>query len=68
MQDIDTGLTARWVALTVISAFGLTCAVLILVGVAGPTVWFTVIAMALLALSQVLYIFRVRRRRRERGR
>jgi Flp pilus assembly protein TadB len=66
MREIDTGTAARWVALIVVSAFGLTCAALILAGVAGPTVWFTVLAMALLAVSQALFLVRVYRRRRRR--
>lgn len=61
----ETATAARWVALIVISAFALTCAILILLGVAGPGVWFTVAAMALLALSQALHLFRVARRRRD---
>ncbi|MEH3089263.1 MAG: hypothetical protein PGN24_06545 [Microbacterium arborescens] len=41
-------------------AYGLVIATLILAGVVGPTLWFTVVGMALLAMSQfgVLRSFR----------
>jgi len=68
MRETDTDTAPRWVALIVISAFGLTCAILVLTGMAGPGVWFTVVAMVLLAISQALFLLRVRRRRRERRR
>jgi hypothetical protein len=68
MRDTATDTAARWVALIVISAFGLICAILVLTGVAGQGVWFTVVAMALLAISQALYLLRAHRRRRERRR
>lgn len=35
------------------AAYGLVIATLILTGVVGPTLWFTVVAMALLAVSQL---------------
>lgn len=43
------------------AVFGLLCAVLILAGVLGPTLWVTVVAMVLLVISQALTI-RAKRR------
>lgn len=43
--------------------FGLVCAVLILTEVLSPTLWFTVVAMACLVLSQSLVIRSKRRNR-----
>lgn len=42
--------------------FGTVCAALILAGVLSPTLWFTVVAMALLVLSQAIVIATKRRR------
>lgn len=42
--------------------YGILCTVLILTGVLGPTLWFTVAAMALLALSSGMQLARTRRR------
>lgn len=53
---INVGLTVFGVL------FGVVCAVLILTGVVSGTLWFTVVAMALLVLSQGLTIRQKRRR------
>ncbi len=42
--------------------YGILCTVLILTGVLGPTLWFTVAAMALLALSSGMQLAGTRRR------
>lgn len=42
-----------WVGLIVGTLFAVVCAVLILVGVVGGGVWFTVVAMGILALSRI---------------
>ncbi|WP_455904699.1 LPXTG cell wall anchor domain-containing protein [Microbacterium sp.] len=45
------------------AVFGSLCAVLILTGVVSSTLWFTVIAMALLVISQGLIVIAKRRKR-----
>ncbi|WP_337001327.1 MULTISPECIES: hypothetical protein [unclassified Microbacterium] len=56
-----------WWAFALVGAFALTLIVLLLTGVLGPGVWWTAAAMVLLALSQVLSIRTVARRRREQA-
>lgn len=62
MRDNGTNTNVNLGLLIFGGAFGLVCAVLILTGVLSPTLWFTVIAMALLVVSQWLAI-RAKRRR-----
>ena len=54
-----------WWAFGIVGAFALTLIVLLLTGVLGSGVWWTALAMVLLALSQVLSIRTITRRRRE---
>lgn len=63
MSDTDRRTRISYGLMVFAAIFALTCVVLIVTGVVGPTVWFTVVAMALLALSQWLNI-RARRRSR----
>jgi len=53
----------QWGLLIFGALFGLVCAVLILTEVLSPTLWFTVIAMGCLVLSQALLIRSKRRNR-----
>jgi len=53
----------QWGLLIFGALFGLVCAVLILTEVLSPTLWFTVIAMGCLVLSQALQIRSKRRNR-----
>lgn len=50
-----------WVALAIVGTFALTLVVLLLAGVLGSTVWWTAVAMILLAISQVLSIRKISR-------
>ncbi|KAA0960886.1 hypothetical protein [Microbacterium sp. ANT_H45B] len=63
MSDTDRRTRISYGLMVFAVLFALTCVILIATGVVGPTVWFTVVAMALLALSQWLNI-RARRRSR----
>ncbi|KJL24675.1 hypothetical protein RN50_00584 [Microbacterium foliorum] len=63
MSDRDRRIGISYGLIVFAALFALTCIILIVAGVVGPTVWFTVVAMALLALSQWLNI-RARRRSR----
>jgi len=53
----------QWGLLLFGALFGLVCSVLILTEVLSPTLWFTVIAMGCLVLSQALLIRSKRRNR-----
>ena len=63
MRDNGTSTGIQWGLIVFGAVFGLVCAVLILVEVLSPTLWFTVIAMACLVLSQALVIRSKRRNR-----
>lgn len=63
MRGNGTSTGIHWGLLTFGALFGLVCAVLILTEVVSPTLWFTVIAMGCLVLSQALTIRANRRNR-----
>ncbi|WP_301110614.1 hypothetical protein [Microbacterium sp.] len=63
MRDNGTSTGIQWGLIVFGALFGLVCAVLILTEVLSPTLWFTVIAMACLVLSQALAIRSKRRSR-----
>lgn len=63
MRDNGTSTGVQWGLIVFGALFGLVCAVLILTEVLSPTLWFTVIAMACLVLSQALTIRSKRRNR-----
>lgn len=63
MRGNGTSTGMQWGLLIFGALFGLVCAVLILTEVLSPTLWFTVIAMGCLVLSQALLIRSKRRNR-----
>lgn len=63
MSEMDRRIRVSYGLMVFGVLFALTCVILILAGVVGSGVWFTVVAMALLVLSQGLNI-RARRRTR----
>ncbi len=63
MRGNGTSTGIHWGLLAFGALFGLTCAVLILTEVLSPTLWFTVVAMACVVLSQALTIRSKRRNR-----
>lgn len=56
--------TSYWWALGIVGTFAVVLVILLLAGVLGSTVWWTAVAMILLAISQVLSILRIRRNNR----
>lgn len=62
MQRNTRDTAPGWAMIIFASIFGVTVAVLILFGVLGATLWWTVAAMGLLILSNVLSLRAIRRR------
>lgn len=66
MRRREVNPKTAWAILIFGLLYGILCTVLILTGVVTPTLWFTVIAMVLLAISGGIQLFR-HYRRHQRG-
>ena len=61
MRQREVNPTMAWIGLTFGGFYAILCTVLILTGVVGGTLWFTVVGMVLLAVSSFIQIIRRRR-------
>ncbi|GAA3646068.1 hypothetical protein [Microbacterium marinilacus] len=67
MSSSEPRLTFPWIALIITAGTCTAIVVLILLNVVGPGLWFSALAMALIAVSNGIMIFNKRKRREEKS-